>query len=267
MADRRDGKRMLVWEPLEPRLVQSAGRAPAVETAVDALAPGLTIKALTSQAQIHQDVTFLATDSNPATGRPVTKGKVEFLIDSPNPVVLGKSKLNRAGRTAFMTNKLVKVGTYYIEARYVAPGGAVDPGETAGPAAVQVAPLSVTAFRVTPLTREGRIGEPMSFTVTALNSAGLPVANYAGTIQISSPTDSSTTFSKQFYTTNLLPPPIPWTLGLPSYATQVYQFQTSDHGTHTFTGGITFGKGGAEIVRAAQADDAKIHGQAVFSIS
>lgn len=268
MANRRDGKRLLLVEPLEPRAVLSAVHAPVVESPIDALARGLTIKALTPQAQIHQDVTFVATDSNPATGRPIRSGKIEFLIDSPNPVVLGSAKLDRAGRASFTTHALDKVGTYWILARYVEPNGTVDPSETAGPTPIKVTPLSVTSFRVVPLGRHfGRIGEPMSFTVTALNAAKLSVTNYTGTIQISSPTDSSTTFSKQFYIAYLLPPPIPWTLGLPSYATQIYQFQPSDHGTHTFTGGITFGKGGAEVVKVAQLNDSKIHGQTVYAIS
>ncbi len=268
MASRRDGKRTISLEPLEPRVVLTGVHAAVVESPVDALARGLVLKALDSQAQIHQAVTFAATDSNPITGRPIRTGKIQFLIDSPSPVVLGTAKLNRAGRASFTTHALDKVGTYWIEARYVSPNGTVDPSETAGPTPVVVTPLSVTSFRVVPAgVHYGRIGEPMSFTVTALNAAKQPVTDYTGTVQISSPTDSSTTFSKQFYISYHLPPPIPWTLGLPSYATQIYQFQPSDHGTHTFRGGITFGKGGAEAVKVAQANDPRIHGQTVFAIS
>ncbi len=267
MAHRQGGRRMLELEPLETRIVQSATTAHAAETPIDALARGLVLKTPTPQVQIHQDVTFIATDASSTTGRPIRAGKIEFLIDSPNPVVLGESKLNKTGATSFATNKLTKVGTYWIIARYVEPGGKIDPSETSTPLAIDVTPLGTTSFRVTPAVKFGRIGEPISFTVTALNSAGQPVTNYTGTVHITSPTDSATTFGKHFYINLQLPPPIPWTLGLASFQNQTYQFQPSDHGSHTFTDGVTFGKGGAEEVKATQANNANIHGKGVIAIS
>ena len=83
----------------------------------------------------------------------------------------------------------------------------------------------------------------MTFSVTALDRAGQPVTDYAGTIQLYSPTDHAAKF------------PV-----------KKYSFTPADGGTHQFADGITFRKGGAEILKVTQVSNTKILGKATFGI-
>ena len=121
-------------------------------------------------------------------------GVVEFVTGGRHPVVLGKVDVGTFGQqVSLTTSKLEKVGTYQIEAKYL-PNTNRFAESTSPPVNVTVTPLTAASFRITPVVRPAHLGTPLSFTVTALNAQKQPVTNYTGTILISSPTDSWTTF-------------------------------------------------------------------------
>ena len=43
-------------------------------------------------------------------------------------------------------------------------------------------------------------------------------------------------------------------------------FTLADHGSHTFVGAVTFGKGGAETLQVTQANNHEVRGKSTFAI-
>ncbi len=263
MRDREGGKQRLTLERLEARIALSAT---AEASAIEVREPGLAFKVSSANVQIHEDINLMAAMSTKA-GRPVVSGQVEFQELGPRSRVLGFAKINKKGEVSFLVHAPATPGTFVVDARYIPPPGHRSLGETSAPITINVVPLAVSSFRVQPLVRYGKIGEPLGFTVTALNALGQTVTDYTGTIDLTSPTDSASKFSKQFYIGYSLPPPIPWTLGLATFTTTTYQFKSSDQGTHTFYSTVSFGKAGAESVRAQEATNSRVRGEAVFAIA
>jgi hypothetical protein len=197
---------------------------------------------------------------------PVTSGRVTFAILSPQRRVLAQVRLNKEGEAGITTAKLTKIGQYQIGAQYVPTNSSIS-RSVAVPVSVTVTPLTVSSFLVTPGVRRGHLGQPLTFTATALDAQHRPVTDYTGTVVLSSPTDSFTVFPPAFYTSLHISAPPPQIAGLAHFAPQTYTFTPADHGTHSFVGGVTFGKGGAEVVKVTQANNAKVRGFATFGIS
>ena len=155
---------------------------------------------------------------------------------------------------------------YQVEAVYL-PNTTRFAQSTSPPADIAVTPLTAASF-----PRESRdpprpLGRPVGFTVTALNAQEQPLTNYTGTVVFSSPTDSWTIFPKHEYATlGLTEPPAESTL-LATFNPSAYTFTTADAGSHTFLGGVTFGKGGAEVLKVTQANNSKVSGKTTFSIA
>ncbi len=57
-------------------------------------------------------VTFTATVENASTDAPITSGKVDFVIESPQKTVLGDIKLNKQGEASVTTTDLTQIGNY-----------------------------------------------------------------------------------------------------------------------------------------------------------
>jgi hypothetical protein len=93
------------------------------------------------------------------------------------------------------------------------------------------------------------------------------VTDYTGTVTVSSPTDSNTIFPAHVYVALHLKPPPPVTIGLATFQNQTYTFTPADHGTHTFVDGVTFNKGGAEVLKVQQQNNSRVRGFATFAIS
>jgi hypothetical protein len=223
------------------------------------------LKASTTSAETAQAVSLTAAVLSAATGKPVVGGHVKFILDSPTQLVLGKVPVKK-GQASITTTKLTRLGPNAVEADYL-PSSSQVAGSESARATVNVTPLSVSSFLVTPVVRRGHPGEPLSFTVTALFAGRKPATNYTGTVLVTSPTDSNTVFPAHTYVSLGVSAPSPSTTGLATFQNQVYTFTPADHGTHTFRGGITFGKGGAEVVKVTQINNPKIHGRATFAIS
>jgi hypothetical protein len=144
-----------------------------------------TLTSGASKAQVGQFVPLLATVKNAGTGNQVNagkvepiRGKVEFLVDSPNPVLLRTVNLNRrTGRAALSANMLKNVGPYQISAEFV-PTNKFFAGSASAPAAVLITPRTVNAPTTTSLkaaTTSIETGESMVFYATAQNdSSTLP---------------------------------------------------------------------------------------------
>jgi hypothetical protein len=232
----------------------------------------------TTSAVASESITLTASVKNANRGVPITSGRVKFVVDSPKRLLLGQVNLNKEGEAGITTGKLTNVGTYQIEADYIPTGTRI--GRSVSTAVgVMVNPLMATRFLVTPAVSHGHLGAPLSFTVTALDARGQPVTDYVGTVSFSSPTDSFTIYPHNFYVTLWqntaraegikladLEPTAPPTTGLVSFPAQQYTFTPADHGAHTFVGGVTFGKAGAEVLKVTQANNAKVFGKTTFAI-
>jgi hypothetical protein len=217
-------------------------------------------------ANSGEAVIFLANVKDADTGRPVTSGRVEFYLEAARPKLLAKVNLNKRGFAGLTTTKLTQLGTNVVVADFI-PSNHRAAGSESMPAAVNIIPFTVKSFRVVPARPFGQLGEPLTFTVTALSPKGQPVTDYTGTVLVTSPTDSNTVFPPRVYVALRLKPPPPVTLGLATFQNQVYTFTPADHGTHTFVDGVTFNKGGAEVVKVQQKNNSRIRGTATFAIS
>jgi hypothetical protein len=108
-------------------------------------------------AELGQRVPLLATVEDAGTGNQVDAGKVEpitgkvaFLTDSPNPLVLGEVNLNKNNQAALSTNKLKIVGNYKIVAEFL-PANNYYSVSTSAPAPVTITPATVNAPTITTL--------------------------------------------------------------------------------------------------------------------
>jgi Big-like domain-containing protein len=223
-----------------------------------------SIQAVTPSVETGEFITLNATVQNSDSTLP--NGVVEFVTVSPHPVVLNDVNATAFGQpVSFATAALQKVGTYQIEAKYL-PNANRFAKSISAPVTVTVTPLTAASFRVTPVVRHGQLNKPVSFAVTALNAHDQPLTNYTGTVDFTSPTDSFSILPKAFYVGFNLTPSAPPTTGLASFPIIQYTFTPADQGSHTFFGGVTFGKAGAEKIQVTQSDDPKVLGRTTFAI-
>jgi hypothetical protein len=260
-------------ELLEERTMLSAmgglahARAAIAVTTRSAEVPSQTLLASsTPSAEPAESLSLLAFVRNPKTDRPIAGGRVEFFLASPSPRLLGTGKVNARGETTITTDKLTHLGNNTIVADFI-PGRAGIAGSESEPLVVAVNPLVASTFRIVSSRYFGHTGEPLTFTVTALDPHGQVVTNYTGTVLVTSPTDSATLLPAHVYVSLNMKPPPPITQGLAKFQNQVYTFSPADQGTHTFEGGVTFFKGGAEVLKVQQQNDDRIRGFATFGIS
>jgi hypothetical protein len=219
---------------------------------------------VTNRVETGESITLSATVQNADSD--LANGIVEFFTVARHPVVLGDVAVSTFGQQVSLTTlKLQKVGNYQVEAKYL-PNTNLFAESTSAPTPVTVTPLTAASFRVKPLVRHGHLGSLLSFSVTAVNAKNQPVTNYTGTVVFSSPTDSWTIFPKSVYASLGISEPPAQSTGLASFNPQAYTFTPADHGTHTFSAAVTFGKGGAETLEVTQANNPKVFGKGTFSI-
>jgi hypothetical protein len=108
---------------------------------------------------------------------------------------------------------------------------------------VSTGPTAVTSFRITSAHYYGAPGTPLTITVTALDRQRQPASGYTGTIGLASPTDRAAAIVPRIYT-----------------------FSPADQGSHTFVNGLTFHKGGAEVLKVHQVSNTRINGKVTFGI-
>lgn len=252
MSHAKDGKRrrpIVEWavQPLEGRLLLSqAGHPVTSPPASDVASPQprgtvTLLQASTQTESLRPSVTLVATVRTAGTLRVFQNGRVRFSVVSPTPETLGAVTLNRLGQATLKTSKLSQGGTYIIQAQYVSPHGPY--ASSSADLQVTVAEPLVTTFRITAPQYFGAPGTPLTFSVTALDRAHQVVTDYTGTIDLSSPTDHTAKF-------------------IPS----TYTFTTADQGTHEFADGVTFHKGGAEVVQVQQISNTRIADKQKFGI-
>jgi Bacterial Ig-like domain (group 3) len=223
-----------------------------------------SLTAVPNSIETGESIAFNASVQN--TNSSLAEGVVKFVTVARHPDVIGTADVGTFGQqVSLTTSKLEKPGAYQIEAEYL-PDTNRFAESTSPPVDVTVTPLTAASFRVTPVVNHGHLGTPLSFTVTAINAQKQPVTNYTGTVLISSPTDSWTTFPTSVYKSLKTPAPSPLTQGLATFTTQSYTFSLADHGSHTFVGAVTFGKGGAENIQVTQANNHKVRGKTTFAI-
>jgi hypothetical protein len=177
-----------------------------------------------------------------ASDRKVVRGgRVRFSIVSPIAETLGTAHPDRIGQSTLTTSRLALGGTYVVMAQYLSLQGRYAPSST--DLTFTVGEPVVASLLITAPHYFGAPGTPLTYSVTALDRAGQPVTDYTGTINMFSPTDHSAQFSPHTYT-----------------------FTTADHGTHEFPDGVTFHKGGAEVLKVDQISNTRIAGSQKFGI-
>jgi hypothetical protein len=186
-------------------------------------------------------VTLTASVQAPGIRRPVSTGGVRFSVVSPTPEVLGVAHPNPRGSATLQTSRLRPGETYVIQAQYFSPSGSFAP--SSAQLDVTAAESPVNSFRITAPQYFGAPGTPVTYSVTALDRAGQTVTDYTGTIEFLSPTDRSA-----------------------KYLTRTYTFTTADHGSHAFPDGVTFHKGGAEVLKVHQVNNTRVIGSQAFGI-
>jgi Bacterial Ig-like domain (group 3) len=226
-----------------------------------------TVTSLTtpaSRVETGEGVTLNVTVEDPSST--LAGGQVKFVTMSSHPVVLGKVPVSTFDQEiSFTTDKLQGIGVHRVKAVYM-PGNSLFAGSTSAPVTVAVTPLTATSFRVRALQRFGTVHEPIGFNVTALDAQGQRLPDYTGTVVFTSPTDSLPNLPAAVYTNLHISPPSPATPGMATFNPGSYTFTPADQGSHTFLGGVTFGKGGAESIQVIQANDTKVTGKTTVSI-
>ena len=238
----------LTLETLEGRVLLSAAARPTASSppsqieANSGKRPTITsLESTTKATATGQRVTLLASVNAQPHGRLVTTGRVRFSIVSPTNEVLGSSPLNRQGEARLTTERLQGGDTYEIQAEFVPAERVV--AKSYASVSISVAPSTATSFRITAPQFFGAPGTPLTFSVTALDGEGQPATDYTGTVALFSPTDHAAKFLMKQYT-----------------------FTTADQGTHEFPDGVTFHKGGDEVLKVDQVSDTEILGKATFGI-
>lgn len=228
-------------------------------------APTVTsLQVATNSAEAGAYNPFTVTVQNPDSS--LAGGVVKLTTVSPHPIVLGKTTVGRFDQSIDFSSNQLQVGTYQVQAVYL-PSSNRFAESTSPPITVTVTPLTAVSFRVTPVVPFGWLNQPLSYRVTALNAQGQPLTDYTGTIVMSSPTDSWTILPPAVYTKLGILPPSNDSPLLASFVPASYTFTTADHGSHLFTDGVQFGKGGMESLQVTQANDPEVSGKTVFAIA
>jgi hypothetical protein len=239
-----DGKRRRavsdwVVETLEGRvLLSQAGSTLTTEPASEVASTHLVSTSTSLQASTltkgpRTSVTLVATVHTASNLKVVRAGRVRLSVVSPTPEVLGVAHPDRIGQATLTTTNLSLGGTYQVLAQYLSPHGRY--ATSSAELTFTVGQPTVTRLLVTAPRFFGSPGTPITFSVTALDRAGQVVTDYTGTIDMFSPTDHSARFVPNTYT-----------------------FTTADQGTHEFPDGVTFHKGGAEVLKVDQISNTQI---------
>jgi hypothetical protein len=248
-ADRKRRRTSSDWvvEALEGRtlLSQASPTVPAAPVSgigsTQLVATATSLTASTHTKGPRTTVTLVGSVHTATNLKVIRGGRVLFSVVSPTPEPLGAAHPNRLGEATLTTSRLALGGTYVVLAQYLSPHGRYAPSSrelTFTVGAPQATKLLITAPQYF-----GAPGTPITFSVTALDRAGQPVTNYTGTINVFSPTDHTARLSPNTYT-----------------------FTTADHGTHEFADGVTFHKGGAEVLKVDQISNTRIAGTQRFGI-
>jgi hypothetical protein len=201
----------------------------------------ISLQAATPRIAARPEVTLTAGVRVPGTQNVSSTGHVVFSVVAPRAERLGASGLDRLGHATITTTKLHRGGTFEVQAEFLPSVRGY--ARSSVLLTVTTGPTAVSSFRITAPHYYGAPGTPITFTVTALNWQKQPVTGYIGTIALASPTNHPATI-----------------------APKVYTFTTADQGSHTFVKGLTFHKGGAEVLKVHQVSNTRISGHATFGI-
>src|SRR5579883_1056971 len=199
----------------------------------------ISLQASTQTTAAGPRVTLTAGVRVPGVQTVSTAGHVVFSVVAPGAERLGASGLDRTGHATIVTTKLARSGTFEIQAEFIPSLRGY--ARSSVRLEVSTGPAAVTSFRIGAAHYFGAPGTPITFTVTALNAQRQRVTGYTGTIALFSPTNKPATIEPRIYT-----------------------FTTADQGAHTFVNGLTFHKGGAEVLKVHQVSNTRIIGAATF---
>ena len=165
----RPGPARIVVEPLEERTMLS-GSGASIAASQGKITSATALFSSLSTAVTGSTVEFGATVENASTGAPITSGKVNFIIESPQKTVLGDVKVNKLGEAALGTSRLTEIRDYRVEAQYIPTNSQVS-ASSSSPVTVKVIPVPLNVPTLTTLQSPATSAEagqsvPLSVTVT-----------------------------------------------------------------------------------------------------
>ncbi len=128
------------------------------QTTAAAAAPTIiTLQKTATSAETGQYVPLVAAITTAGTvpltntgkAKPI-EGKVEFFVDSTEPVLLGTAKVNSKNFASILTDKLTTVGPYQISAEFM-PSDTVYAASASAPLPLSITPQTMNAPTVTSL--------------------------------------------------------------------------------------------------------------------
>ncbi len=158
-----------VLEALEERTMLSAN--PVSLAASQASISSMTVlQSSLNTAVAGSKITFTATVENSSTDAPITSGQVDFVVQSPQKIVLGDVTLNKQGQASVTTTDLTEIRNYQVEARYIPTNSTVSPS-AAVPVTVGIVSVPLNVPTTTTLTTGATLAEagqdiPLVATVT-----------------------------------------------------------------------------------------------------
>ncbi len=109
-----------VLESLEGRKLLS-GNGASIAASQSQVSSITTLRTSLKTAVAGARVTFSATVENASNDGPIASGKVEFVVDAPQKLVLGDVDVNKQGDASISTEKLTQIANYQVKAEYI-PG-------------------------------------------------------------------------------------------------------------------------------------------------
>ncbi len=138
-----------VLEALEERTMLS-GTGASLATSQASISSMTLLKSSLTTAVAGSKIFFTATVENASTDAPITSGKVNFVVESPQKIVLGDVSVNKQGEASVLTTDLTAIANDTVEAHYT-PSKSQISASTAGPVTVKVIPVPLNVPTITTL--------------------------------------------------------------------------------------------------------------------
>ncbi len=170
-------------EPLEARTMLS-GTAVSLAASPAHISSMTVLQSSLNTAVTGSKITFTATVEDASNDAPIPSGKVNFIVESPQKIVLGDVSLSKQGEASVSTTQLTKIGDYQIAAQYT-PSNSNVSESVAERAVVKVIPLPLDVPTVTTLVSgpsKAEVGQHVPLLAT-VKDAGTGVQVNAGIVE------------------------------------------------------------------------------------
>ena len=172
-----------VLEALEERTMLS-GTGASLATSQASISSITVLKSSLNTAVAGARILFTATVENASTDAPIDSGKVNFVVESPQKIVLGNVNVNKQGEASVSTTDLTAIADYKVDAQYT-PSKSQISASAAGPVTVKVIPVPLNVPTITTLqspVTSAEVGQHVALVAT-VKDAGTGNAINAGKVQ------------------------------------------------------------------------------------